>query len=40
MLERSLISVTVVNTGSYPVTFIANLCDSELYAMFDIKLEN
>ena len=23
----------------YPVTFIANLCDSELYAVFDNKVE-
>jgi hypothetical protein len=36
--EKFSISATVVNTGSYPVTFIANLCDSELYAMFDNKV--
>ena len=36
--EKFSISATVINTGSYPVTFIANLCDSELYAMFDNKV--
>jgi len=36
--EKFSIKATVVNTGSYPVTFIANLCDSELYAMFDNKV--
>ena len=36
--EKFSISATVVNTGSYPVTFIANLCDSELYARFDNKV--
>ena len=36
--EKFSISATVVNTGSYPVTFIANLCDSELYVMFDNKV--
>ena len=36
--EKFSISATVVNTGSYPVTLIANLCDSELYAMFDNKV--
>ena len=36
--EKFSISATVVNTGSYPVIFIANLCDSELYAMFDNKV--
>jgi hypothetical protein len=36
--EKFSISATVVNTGSYPVTFIANLCDSQLYAMFDNKV--
>ena len=36
--EKFSISATVVNIGSYPVTFIANLCDSELYAMFDNKV--
>lgn len=36
--EKFSISATLVNTGSYPVTFIANLCDSELYAMFDNKV--
>jgi hypothetical protein len=36
--EKFSINATVVNTGSYPVTFIANLCDSELYAMFDSKV--
>ena len=36
--EKFSISATVVNIGSYPVTFIANLCDSELYAMFDNKI--
>ena len=37
--EKFSISATVVNIGSYPVTFIANLCDSELYAVFDNKVE-
>ena len=36
--EKFSISATVVNIGSYPVTFIANLCDSKLYAMFDNKV--
>ena len=36
--EKFSISATVVNTGAYPVTFIANLCDSELYVMFDNKV--
>jgi hypothetical protein len=36
--EKFSISATIVNIGSYPVTFIANLCDSELYAMFDNKV--
>ena len=36
--EKFSINATVVNTGSYPITFIANLCDSELYAMFDNKV--
>jgi hypothetical protein len=36
--EKFSISATVVNTGSYPVTLIANLCDSELYAVFDNKV--
>jgi hypothetical protein len=36
--EKFSISATVVNIGSYPVTFIANLCDSELYATFDNKV--
>lgn len=36
--EKFSINATVINTGSYPVTFIANLCDSELYAMFDSKV--
>ena len=36
--EKFSISATVVNTGSYPVTFIANICDSQLYAMFDNKV--
>jgi hypothetical protein len=36
--EKFSISATVVNIGSYPVTFIANICDSELYAMFDNKV--
>lgn len=36
--EKFSIHATVINTGSYPVTFIANLCDSELYAMFDSKV--
>ncbi|MGI9011894.1 MAG: hypothetical protein ACR2F1_12000 [Nitrososphaeraceae archaeon] len=27
------------NTGVYPVTFIANLCASELYAVFDNKVK-
>jgi hypothetical protein len=36
--EKFSISATVVNIGSYPVTFIANLCNSELYAMFDNKV--
>lgn len=33
------INATVKNTGMYPVTFIADLCDSELYAVFDNKVE-
>jgi hypothetical protein len=37
--EKFSINATVINTGSYPVTFISNLCDSELYAMFDNKVE-
>ncbi len=36
--EKFSINATVINTGSYPVTFIANLCDSKLYAMFDDKV--
>jgi hypothetical protein len=36
--EKFSINATVINTGTYPVTFIANLCDSELYAMFDNKV--
>ena len=32
------INATVKNTGMYPVTFIANLCNSELYAIFDYKV--
>ena len=37
--EKFSINATVINTGSYPVTFISNLCDSELYAIFDNKVE-
>lgn len=37
--EEFSINVTVKNAGMYPVTFIANLCDSELYAAFDKKVE-
>ena len=37
--EKFSINATVINTGSYPVTFMSNLCDSELYAMFDNKVE-
>jgi hypothetical protein len=37
--EEFSINATVKNTGMYPVTFIANLCDSELYAVFDHKVE-
>ena len=37
--EEFSINATVKNTGIYPVTFIANLCDSELYALFDNKVE-
>jgi hypothetical protein len=37
--EEFSINVIVKNTGMYPVTFIANLCDSELYAVFDNKVE-
>jgi hypothetical protein len=37
--EEFSINATVKNTGMYPVTFIANLCDSELYAVFDNKVE-
>ena len=36
--EKFSISATVVNTGSYPVTVIANFCDSELYVMFHNKV--
>ena len=36
--EKFSIHAIVVNTGSYPVTFIANICDSELYAVFDNKV--
>lgn len=36
--EKFSINATVINIGAYPVTFIANLCDSELYAMFDNKV--
>ncbi|HEX7257199.1 MAG TPA: hypothetical protein VF242_03980 [Nitrososphaeraceae archaeon] len=36
--EKFSLSATVINTGAYPVTFIANICDSELYAMFDNKV--
>ncbi len=36
--EKFSLSATVVNIGSYPVTFIANLCDSKLYAKFDNKV--
>ncbi|MDW0150154.1 MAG: hypothetical protein QOK89_07200, partial [Nitrososphaeraceae archaeon] len=36
--EEFSINATVKNTGMYPVTFIANLCDSELYAVFDHKV--
>lgn len=37
--EKFGIYAIVINTGSYPVTFISNLCDSELYAIFDNKVE-
>jgi hypothetical protein len=37
--EEFSINATVKNTGMYPVTFIANLCDSELYVVFDNKVE-
>jgi hypothetical protein len=37
--EKFSINATVKNTGVYPVTFTANLCDSELYAIFDSKVE-
>ena len=37
--EKFSIIATVINTGSYPVTFISNICDSKLYAMFDNKVE-
>ena len=37
--EKFSINATVINIGSYPVTFISNLCDSELYAIFDNKVE-
>ena len=37
--EKFSINATVKNTGMYPVTFIANLCDSDLYAVFDHKVE-
>jgi hypothetical protein len=37
--EEFSINATVKNTGMYPVTFIANLCDSDLYAVFDHKVE-
>ena len=37
--EKFSITATIVNTGTYPVTFISNLCDSELYAKFDNKVE-
>ena len=37
--EEFSINVIIKNTGMYPVTFIANLCDSELYAAFDKKVE-
>ena len=37
--EKFSIKATVTNTGSYPVTIVANLCDSELYATFDNKVE-
>ena len=36
--EKFSIHAIVVNTGSYPVTYIANICDSELYAVFDNKV--
>ena len=36
--EEFSINATVKNTGMYPVTFIANLCDSDLYAVFDHKV--
>ena len=38
VVEKFSLSATVINTVSYPVTFIANICDSELYAMFDNKV--
>jgi hypothetical protein len=37
--EEFSINATVKNTGKYPVTFIANLCNSELYAVFDHKVQ-
>ncbi len=37
--EEFSINATIKNTGMYPITFIANLCDSELYAVFDYKVE-
>ena len=37
--EEFSINATVKNTGMYPITFTANLCDSELYAVFDQKVE-
>ena len=37
--EEFSINATVKNTGMYPITFTANLCDSELYAVFDHKVE-
>ena len=37
--EEFSINATVKNTGLYPVTFTANLCNSNLYAVFDQKVE-
>ena len=37
--EEFSLNATVKNTGKYPVTFTANLCNSELYAAFDHKVE-
>ena len=37
--EKFSINVTVKNTGMYPITFTANLCHSDLYAVFDNKVE-